>query len=136
MAIEWRESLAIGVKEIDDQHRELLHRFDGLLKACKAGRGVEELNGLQAFLEEYVITHFSDEEGLQRRHAYPGYEAHRAQHQVFIDRIKKLRTETEKDGVSLHHVVETNNLLLKWLITHISVADKELGKFLNSSAGS
>lgn len=132
MSIQWRESLAIGVEEIDAQHKELLYRFDGLLKACKAGKGTEELNSLQAFLEEYVITHFSDEEGLQRRYVYPGYEAHRVQHQHFIDQIKKLRTETEKEGISLHHVVETNNLLLKWLINHISVVDKELGKFLKS----
>jgi hemerythrin len=135
MAIQWRESLAIGVVEIDDQHKELLRRFDGLLRACKAGKGTEELNNLQTFLADYVITHFSDEEGLQRRHAYPGYEAHRIQHLYFIEQIKKLRTETEKEGISLHHVVETNNLLLKWLITHISVVDKELGKFLSSVGG-
>ena len=39
MGIAWRESLAIGVPEIDRQHKELLSRFDSLLKACEAGKG-------------------------------------------------------------------------------------------------
>jgi len=33
MGIEWRESLSIGVEEIDNQHKQLLPHFDRLLKA-------------------------------------------------------------------------------------------------------
>lgn len=133
MGIEWRESLAIGVKEIDNQHKELLLRFDRLLSACQEGKGIEELKKLQAFLGEYVITHFNDEEELQRHHRYPDYEAHHAEHQVFIEKINTLKKETQEEGVSTHHVVETNNMLLKWLLNHISKVDTKLGAFLKSS---
>ena len=132
MGIEWRESLAIGVKKIDDQHKELLLRFDRLLNACQEGRGVEELKKLQTFLGEYVHTHFSDEEELQRLHRYPDYDAHHAQHVYFIEQVDKLEAETKQEGVSTHHVVETNNLLLKWLLNHISKVDKELGAFIKA----
>lgn len=132
MGIEWRESLAIGVDAIDNQHKELLLRFDKLLNACQAGKGIEELKTLMAFLEEYVITHFSDEEGLQRQHRYPDYESHHAEHLYFIDQIKKLKKETEEEGVSTHHVIEANNMLLKWLLNHISKVDKKLGAFIKS----
>jgi hemerythrin len=64
MGIEWRDSLAIGVEAIDNQHKELLLRFDRLLKACQSGQGIEELKKLQTFLEEYVRTHFNN-----RRHS-------------------------------------------------------------------
>jgi len=132
MGIQWRESLAIGVEAIDNQHKELLLRFDRLLNACQTGQGSEELKRLQKFLREYVQTHFSDEEELQRLHHYPGYEAHHAEHVYFIDQINKLEAETIKDGISTHHVVETNNMLLKWLLNHISKVDKELGAFIKS----
>jgi len=132
MGIEWRESLAIGVEAIDDQHKELLLRFDRLLNACQAGQGAEELKKLQTFLREYVHTHFRDEEELQRLHGYPDYEAHHAQHRYFIEQIDKLEAETRLDGISTHHVVETNNMLLKWLLNHISKVDKELGAFIKS----
>lgn len=130
MAIQWRESLATGVEAIDNQHKELLLRFDGLLKACKDGKGIDELKGLLDFLSEYVRTHFNDEEAIQRLQCYPGYEDHRKEHESFVARLKALRQEIDTQGLAVHHVMETNNLLLKWLINHISVVDKELGKFL------
>jgi hemerythrin len=133
MGIQWRDSLAIGVEKIDDQHKELLARFDNLLEACQAGKGISELGKLLIFLEEYVHTHFNDEEARQRLHRYPDYETHRQEHIYFIDQITKLRLETQKDGISTHNVVETNNMLLKWLLNHISKVDIKLGKFINSN---
>jgi len=134
MGIQWRESLSVGVEKIDDQHKELLLRFDRLLNACQEGKGTAELEKLQAFLGEYVITHFNDEETLQRLHKYPDYEAHHAEHLYFIDRINRLKEETQQEGVSTYHVVETNNLLLKWLLNHISKVDTKLGAFIKSGS--
>jgi hemerythrin len=134
MGIAWRESLAIGVPEIDSQHKELLSRFDSLLKACEAGKGMDELQKLLGFLDDYVVSHFSDEEGIQRNHHYPGYAAHKREHDGFIAKLKTLKAEIKSDGVAVHHVTETNNMLLKWLINHISKVDAEVGKYLRATA--
>ncbi len=40
MGIQWRESLSIGNDAIDNQHKELLLRFNSLLEACQAGKGI------------------------------------------------------------------------------------------------
>lgn len=134
MGIEWRKSLSIGVDEIDNQHKELLQRFDRLLRACEEGRGKSELSGLLSFLDEYVVRHFRDEESIQRLRGFPGYEAHKQEHDYFIAKLRALQEEINSKGVAIHHVMETNNLLLKWLINHISKVDTELGKFLKSIA--
>lgn len=133
MGIQWRDSLAIGVEAIDNQHKELLVRFDRLLEACQAGHGIDELKKLQGFLDEYVRTHFNDEEALQKLYRYPDYESHRAEHQYFIEQLNKLKLETQSKGVSTHHVVETNNMLLKWLLNHISKVDLALGTFIKDN---
>ena len=133
MGIKWRESLAIGVEEIDRQHKELLQRFDLLLTACEEGKGMQELKKLLDFLDSYVKTHFNDEETLQRLWNYPAYEEHRREHESFVERIRKLQHEIESEGVAVYHVIETNNLLFKWLMNHIAKADKELGKFLKTA---
>ena len=132
MGIKWRESLSIGLEEIDSQHKELLQRFDVLLTACEEGKGIQELKKTLDFLDEYVLLHFNDEEVLQRLHAYPDYAEHRKEHETFISRIMRLREEIDKDGVALHHLIETNDLMFKWLISHISKADKALGVFLKT----
>lgn len=132
MGVQWRDSMSVGVEQIDNQHKELLIRFDSLLSACQTGRGVEEVKSLQTFLGVYVFTHFNDEECLQRLHKYPAYEAHKAEHVYFVEQVKKLMAETEEEGVSIYHVIETNNLLLNWLLNHISKVDTQLGAFLMS----
>lgn len=134
MGIEWRDSLSVGVTDIDNQHKELLLRFDRLLKACESGQGRSELEKLLAFLNEYVVKHFNDEEALQKLRNYPGYDSHKKEHEYFVARIREVCREVEQEGVALHHVMETNNLLLKWLINHISTVDVELGRFLKTPA--
>jgi hemerythrin len=134
VGIEWRESLAIGIEEIDSQHKQLLSRFDQLLRACESGQGIDELQCLLTFLDEYVILHFGDEERIQRQHLYPGYAAHKQEHESFIARLQTLKDEICTEGIALHHVVETNSMLLKWLIHHISTVDVQLGKFLKNAA--
>jgi len=130
MGIQWRASLSIGVEEIDSQHKELLQRFNRLLEACESGKGREELKGLMTFLDDYVIQHFRDEESIQRLRGYPDYDAHKEEHETFIVQLKRLQKEIDQEGMSVYHVAEANNLLLKWLINHISKSDMELGKFL------
>lgn len=45
MPIEWTQDLAVGVKIIDEQHKEIFRRVDSLLDACKAGRVRTPLEG-------------------------------------------------------------------------------------------
>ena len=134
MGIEWRESLSIGVDDIDNQHKQLLSHFDQLLKACETGKGIDELKRLLGFLDGYVIKHFRDEEGIQRLHRYPGYATHKLEHNSFVAQLDSLKQEIATEGVALHHVIETNHLLLKWLIHHISTVDVQLGRFLKNAA--
>jgi hemerythrin len=132
MGIEWRDSLSIGVEEIDNQHKQLLSHFDQLLKACEMGKGLEELKRLLGFLDGYVVKHFNDEESIQRLRNYPDYADHKKEHESFIARLKLLKLEISNEGVALHHLMETNNLLLKWLLHHISTVDVKLGAYLKT----
>ena len=130
MGIKWRDSLNIGVEEIDTQHQELFRRFDLFLSACEAGEGITKLNDLLEFLAEYVQFHFHDEEKTHLQHCYPLYEEHRKLHVKFIEDFRKMQEAAHTEGVALHHIIDTNNLLFKWIINHISKADKEFGDFI------
>jgi hemerythrin len=134
MGVKWTESLSIGIEEIDGQHKQLLSHFDQFLNACKSSKGIDELKVLLGFLDGYVIKHFSAEESIQRKHLYPGYATHKLEHKSFVAQLNDLKEEICREGVALHHVIETNHMLVKWLIHHISTVDVQLGKFLKSSA--
>ncbi|CAH2030063.1 bacteriohemerythrin [Trichlorobacter ammonificans] len=132
MGISWRDDLAIGVEQIDNQHKELMQRFDVLLSACRDGKGGDELRRLVTFLNDYVISHFRDEEALQRTSGFPDYEVHRQEHDAFRERLADLKQRIDQDGeVLVDHVLDTNKMLLDWLIKHISVKDRAIGRYLN-----
>ena len=134
MGIAWRDDLAIGVEQIDNQHKELMGRFDMLLSACREGKGGDELRHLMTFLNDYVISHFRDEESLQRKVGFPDYDAHRQEHEAFILRLKGVKQRIDEDGeVLVDHVLDTNKMLLDWLIKHISVRDRAIGRYINQN---
>ena len=130
MAIGWRDDLLTGVREIDDQHRELFGRFGALLNACNEGKGNEEVLRLFTFLDEYVVSHFSAEERIMRSCGYPDYPEHRQQHQKFVRDLGELKQQFRDGGAGLSLVISTNQMMIEWLTRHIEKMDKELAGHL------
>ncbi|TDA70564.1 MAG: bacteriohemerythrin [Clostridia bacterium] len=130
--MQWSNSLATGVGEIDSQHKELIERVNKLLEACNQGRGKEEVGGIIKFLEDYVVTHFGTEERFMARYAYPEAAAHKQQHAEFVKNFGELKSQFAADGPSLQFVMRVNRVVVDWLINHISKVDKALGAYLKT----
>ena len=122
MAIEWTEDLAVGSKEIDDQHRELFRMINQMLEACNQGKGKAVLDEILGFLENYVVTHFGTEERLMQQYNYPD--------EQFIKSFMELKKEMATTGPGTHIVIMTNRTVVGWLNSHIRNVDKLLGAFL------
>jgi hemerythrin len=133
MTLQWTEELAVGYDLIDQQHRELIEKFNNFLEACNRRRGKENLTELFQFLDEYVILHFQEEEALMKLHHYPAMAQHLEQHREFTSRLSELRQELEKSGPTIHVLIRTNKALLYWLTTHIKQVDVKLGRFLSQA---
>ena len=130
MAIEWTKDLETGVALIDEQHKELFDRVNKLLAASSQGRGKEEVGSLLGFLEEYVVTHFADEEKLQQESGYPEFAAHKRLHDGFKNELAK---DVEAGGPTLRSVVLTIKIVVDWLMKHIAQVDKTFGKYLRKA---
>ena len=129
MIVEWIPSLAVGIPSIDDQHKELYRRIDALLVAMKQGRGKSEIDRTVIFLEEYVTTHFGDEERTMTQANYPALATHRREHTAFVNDLAKWKRKLEKGENALTLMVDLQSRLTGWLNTHIGRADKEFGEF-------
>ncbi|MDK2896657.1 MAG: hemerythrin [Candidatus Atribacteria bacterium] len=128
--MKWNDSLAIGIPKIDHQHQQLIKQVDQLMEACRQGKGKEAVRNIIQFLEDYVITHFQDEEQYMTEHAYPQLPTHRLQHQNFTQSFSALKNRFEEQGPSLQFVVQVNQMVMEWLINHISQTDREFGNYL------
>ena len=131
MAIQWRESLAIGIKEIDDEHKELFAAIDKLFTACQQGKGKTEVENTIKFLEDYTVKHFTAEQKLHIKHDYPHRVAHREIHDRFLENFKALKKQFDEQGASILFISTINKTVVDWLVKHIGSADKAFAAHVN-----
>lgn len=134
MAIEWTKDLATGSAEIDNQHKTIFFRINEMLEACKQGKGRAKVESLVAFLEDYILSHFGEEEKFMKTHSYPGYAEHKAQHEEFKVKLGELKKQIDTEGVGVHTVIATNQLVVNWFINHIRKVDTKLGAFWTTTS--
>jgi hemerythrin len=133
MAVEWDEYLSVGVEKIDDQHKELFRRINVLMEAINEGNGANQLVDAINFLEEYTVTHFSDEEGFMKETSYAGFESHRKEHEKFCRDVIALKNRVMTEGTTKMNVLKTSQAMISWLVQHIMATDKALAAHLRSS---
>ncbi len=135
MTFEWTPDLAVGVEEIDMQHRELFKRIGTLVSAINEGRGADEVQGLFDFLGDYIGSHFTTEVKCMHILSYPKMADHRAQHDIFVRAVKDAKREYDKDGASdaLAETLKTH--ICDWLVNHVKEVDMQLAAFLKERTG-
>ena len=122
----WKDSLLVGVPQIDEQHRKLVGAVDRLMDACKQGKGRSAIKETLEFTLSYTKEHFRDEEVLQAQHSYPEMIAHKRLHALFISNVTAILREFEQTGPSITMIGNLNKTLVDWLNDHISIEDKKL----------
>jgi len=131
----WKDSLLIGVNEIDDQHKKLIGAIGDLLNACSAGKGSAEIGKTLDFVISYTKEHFVSEERLQVKYAYPDIENHKKMHAGFIKSVTELKEEFKQKGPAPELTGKVNKILMDWLISHIKAEDMKIGKHIKSKGG-
>jgi hemerythrin len=127
--IEWTPSLAVGVDEIDAQHRELFRRADLFVSGIDAC-SPQEIGVLLSYLRLYAVTHFGAEEEVMRASAFPGYAAHKRQHDQFVRDLLALSQEIDRRRGPRLDPQRVAVWIGRWLVDHVSREDVELARHL------
>jgi hemerythrin-like metal-binding protein len=131
MAIaKWSDELTTGVTEVDTQHKELIRLVNDFHEALMQGKGREVVGDAIHFLSDYVVKHFQMEERLMLDNHYPGYVAHKGQHEQFIKDFTKLANDFNTAENSSLLAINVQRSIMQWLINHIMKVDKEMAKYL------
>ncbi len=130
MRAEFSENLITRNELIDSQHRELIDRINKLLDSCEDS--VAKLAAIKTldYLSDYTVFHFGAEEELQKEIEYPGYEAHKEQHENFKKTISELdEMLQEEEGPSPAFVKKVEENVIKWFYTHIEGFDRSVAEY-------
>jgi hemerythrin-like metal-binding protein len=129
MALKWTEEYSVGMKELDDHHRQLFSLLNSNLKSVIEKNGdsktiVADLKKLQ----EYAVTHFKAEENLFVKINYPDAKAHIYEHDKFRKELRKL--DTLADGTDDLATLKLLLFLSTWFTKHIMTVDKKYIPYL------
>lgn len=133
--IKWDESLAVGVDEIDNDHKELINLFNQLYASCSAPAGtliVTETETLARLLE-YTKHHFQREEMLMKKEGYPDFADHKELHDDLL--LITLNFQEQLQSAEIHEITdETLEFLRSWIVNHIMAVDMEFANYLKLKA--
>lgn len=120
---DWDNSLDLGIKEMNDDHREILDYINRIYDRDRAGASKMEILGLLKDLSIFTMRHFKREEELMKSFDYADYKPHCELHKHLLSQLSRFTNEyaegTEKIPPSLLIFLQ------RWLTTHIMNIDKK-----------
>jgi len=123
MEWQWDSRLETGIKQIDEQHKELFKRIDQLELAVYKGKAAAELIKLLEYLESYITKHFEMEEKLMLENFYPDYALHVRQHQQFRSIWTEVLNKFKNRGGDSYLAIDVDKQMRKWWENHILKMD-------------
>lgn len=128
--VQWKDEYSVGVKHIDDDHKELIGLLNNFSMAYDYAMSEEFEKKALNELISYTKYHFEREEKLMEDNEYPDVVAHKEQHKVMIAQVEQfVELYNEKGHDALDEIA---NFLSNWLINHINGTDKQYSEHLHS----
>lgn len=156
MPVVWREQLAVGDPQVDQDHRYLLCLFNCIELSLASAETLAHLPLFFGQLLDYTREHFQREEALQARVGYPALAEHRGAHARIVEMLVELDGRLQRElavlgeAGSVTAIDETRRAALdalrtrlgpellqlarEWVIEHVIRMDKPMEPWLRKAA--
>ena len=123
--VKWSMDLLIGIKEIDDSHRQLVELLNEAYAEFIVGINVEQI-----FIDELfqcMANCFDREESWMIKTSYNNFSAHKSEHELFTLRFLEIYKNYSQDA---NTSIEVLMFLNNWINHHIRETDSKFGEFV------
>lgn len=131
--IRWRDSLCLGIADVDEDHKRLVGLLNRLHFMALAGDDSVAIGDVLDELVAHIIRHFRREEALMLRIGYPDREEHTRQHAEFRERLTGFQDSFEQ-GARGFDTSTFYDFLADWLIVHLTRDDLKLKPYVEALA--
>lgn len=127
-ALQWSESIAVGIGIIDAQHQNLFNYYNELSQAVQKNDSAGDIKEVLEQLKTYAVYHFDTEIGLMRQHGYPEADEHEEEHREYLEEIEDfdIRHTISEPGLAKDML----DFLTGWITRHIKTRDMAFAEFL------
>lgn len=131
--IAWSSEFALGIDEIDEQHKALVGMINALDASTHGDFSSDTVRRLLGELNDYVRDHFAFEERLMAGGGCSQdlVTRHLGEHAYFRSVLKDLTTDFESGRRNV--TVTLIEYLVHWLLHHIVVVDRAMAHQLNAA---
>lgn len=119
--ITWKEEYSVGVRELDQGHKQLIAMINELHYAMQNDSGQKVVTGIIVEMIQYAKDHMTLEESYMQQVSYLGLLQHHREHKNFIDKANDLKLRSEGGEFVLSF--EVLQFLSDWLKEHILETD-------------
>lgn len=119
-----KDKLNTGIESLDYEHRKLVAVMEELCDSYD--RDESSVSELFGRLYAEVSAHFALEESIMREKKYASYDAHKADHEHLLDRIRFMMDAYE-NGLCADCGTNLRSCLEAWFAGHVADADMGLG---------
>jgi hemerythrin len=125
--LRWNDSFAIGISQLDEQHKKVINSMYILAEAVHMGeKNVIDINA--TFLVDYFLHQFHAEEELLEKHGYEDLMFHQQKHEKFSRQLLKSQDDIENGTCQCSELI---SLIEHWLEHHVIVEDRKYVDFLH-----
>ena len=132
--VSWSSAFSVGIKIIDDQHRELLNLVNDMFNHISEDKTLEQayIGKIVQQAVQFVKTHFKTEEAIMVHINFPGYAEHKRAHDAFVQIVVENVKNFENGQTFV--LADFTRYLKEWILTHIAIMDKQYFTYLKRTA--
>jgi len=125
----WTPKLSVGIKRIDDQHKEFITLINQSQKFAETGKSMRFNKSLTELLD-FARVHFSTEEDIFNKYKYPFAQEHNIEHFKLTEKVINFYDRAKRD----ENIGEEFLLFLKdWLENHLKTHDQKYAKYFKEN---
>jgi hemerythrin-like metal-binding protein len=127
--ITWSGKYSVGVKNLDDQHKEVINLLNELHAAMLKGQAQSVAGVLLPKIQRHAKEHFSTEERLMESTKFSGLAEHRAEHQALVAKIDEFVARHKRGDSTVY--LELLNFMRNWMTHHMQKVDQKYTGWMN-----
>lgn len=126
--LDWQANFAIGIDEVDHEHRELIGLINSLHTALGDERAGERVAAFLGEIFADISAHFALEERVMRERRYDAFAEHKADHERLLDQLRDMMDA--QAGGSVLDDTGFGAQLAEWFAGHFRTHDARLHRNL------
>jgi len=129
------EKMGLGIKKIDEQHKELLNIINQLSYSINKNSQKKDILTIIDKIIDYVEYHFNMEEKLFDQFQYEESQKHKNDHIQFSKKFAAIKNKitTDKAYLNMSAIDIAEDIfiyMINWFINHITGSDRKYASLL------